>query len=51
LEVSFGYELLTLAPAMSVDEPIEMSPIGRSELGDAISHPTVIKFDSDRIRQ
>jgi hypothetical protein len=37
LEVSFGYELLTLAPAMSAEEPIEMSPIGRSELDDAIS--------------
>jgi hypothetical protein len=37
MEDSFGYELLTLALAMSAEEQIEMSPIGRSELGDAIS--------------
>jgi hypothetical protein len=37
IEDSFGYELLTLAPATSADEPIGMSPIVRSELGDAIS--------------
>jgi hypothetical protein len=32
IDDSFGYELLTLAPAMSAEEPIEMR-----ELGDAIS--------------
>jgi hypothetical protein len=37
IDDSFGYELLTLTPAMSAEEPIEMSPIGPSELGDAIS--------------
>jgi hypothetical protein len=40
MEDSFGYDLLTLAPATSAEEPIEISPIGRLELGDAISRRT-----------